>query len=67
MYGFTESFNISVSAAIILHHLTHKLKQSDIRWKLTKQENLEVKFNWLKRSVKNSDLIIKKYYSDKNE
>ena len=28
MYGFTESFNISVSAAIILHHLCHLLKKA---------------------------------------
>jgi tRNA (guanosine-2'-O-)-methyltransferase len=67
MYGFTESLNISVSAAIILHHLTHKLKQTSISWKLNNQDSLEVKLNWLKRSVKNSELIVKKFYSDKNE
>lgn len=34
MYGFTESLNISVSAAICLFHLTEKLKRSDIQWQL---------------------------------
>jgi len=67
MYGFTESFNISVSVAIILHHLTYRLRNSSIPWKLNDNDSLEVKLNWLKRSVKNSESILKKFYSDKNE
>lgn len=67
MYGFTESFNISVSVAIILHHLTYRLRNSSISWKLNENDSLEVKLNWLKRSVKNSESILKKFYSDKNE
>jgi tRNA (guanosine-2'-O-)-methyltransferase len=59
MYGFTESFNISVSAAIILHHLIFKLRNSDIDWQLTKVEKNEVKLNWLRKSIKNSNLIEK--------
>ena len=51
MYGFTESFNISVSAAIILHHLTLKLRNSDINWKLTNEEMIDIKINWLKSSI----------------
>lgn len=34
MFGFTESFNISVSAAITLHHLNLRLRQSDIDYLL---------------------------------
>ena len=62
MYGFTESFNISVSAAIILHHLTHKLKKTDINWHLSSNEQEEVLLNWLRKSIKNSELIEKDYY-----
>ena len=29
MYGFTESFNISVSAAIIMHHLRYLMQSLD--------------------------------------
>jgi len=32
MVGFTESLNISVSAAIILHYVTTKLKQTDVKY-----------------------------------
>ena len=38
MVGFTESLNISVSAAIILQHVTTKLKQTAINWQLTEKE-----------------------------
>jgi tRNA (guanosine-2'-O-)-methyltransferase len=65
MYGFTESYNISVSAAIILYQLKEKLKQSSVDWKLTETEKLEIKLEWLRRSIKRSDLILKKILSDK--
>jgi len=63
MFGFTESFNISVSAAIILHHLTYKLRNSLINWKLTAKEENMVKYEWIKTSIKNSDKIEKEYIS----
>ncbi len=61
MYGFTESFNISVSAAIILHHLTFKLRTSEVNWKLSEHESNEILYNWIKTSVKDSDLIEKEF------
>ena len=41
MVGFTESLNISVSAAILLQHVTSKLRKTDIKWQLTEEEKLE--------------------------
>jgi tRNA (guanosine-2'-O-)-methyltransferase len=61
MYGFTKSFNISVSASIILHNLYSRLKTSDINWRLSSEECSEIILNWLKISIKDSDLIIKEY------
>jgi tRNA (guanosine-2'-O-)-methyltransferase len=61
MYGFTESFNISASASIILHHLTHKLRNAQIDWQLSDEEKKEVKLVWLKKSIKNSHLIEKDF------
>lgn len=65
MSGFTESFNISVSAAIILYQLTQNLKQlpADI-WRLTDKEKEEVKLLWLRRSIKSSDLIEKRFRAE---
>ncbi len=57
MYGFTKSFNISVSAAIILHHLISGLRNSELDWRLSEQEKLDVRIKWLRESIKKSDII----------
>src|SRR5690606_36561965 len=46
MVGFTESLNISVSAAIILQHVTTKLRLTTIDWQLTSEELLEKRLDW---------------------
>lgn len=65
MYGFTESLNISVSAAIILHHLRDCLENSKIEWQLTAEEKHEKLLDWSKKSIKSIDNILERYY--KNE
>jgi tRNA (guanosine-2'-O-)-methyltransferase len=62
MVGFTESLNISVSAAIILQHVTTKLRQSTIDWKLTEEEILEKRLNWMKKTIKSYDEIVARFY-----
>jgi len=52
MYGFTESYNISVSAAIALHHLTEKLRSSNIKWQLGEKEMIETRILWASSVVK---------------
>jgi tRNA (guanosine-2'-O-)-methyltransferase len=55
IFGFTESFNISVSAAIILNQLTLKLHRSDLNWRLAEEERDELLINWLRKSVRGGD------------
>lgn len=57
MHGFAESFNISVSAAIILHSLRIRLNDSGIDWKLSQSEREQIHLQWIKNSVKNSKII----------
>ncbi|GAA4291350.1 TrmH family RNA methyltransferase [Aestuariibaculum suncheonense] len=64
MSGFTESLNISVSAAIILQHVTTKLKQSNIDWQLTEEEKLEKRLDWVKKTIKSYDDIVARYYEN---
>ncbi len=64
MYGFTESLNISVSVAIILHSLVSKLKQSDVSWQLSEEEKLQIQMEWMKKSIKSSDAIIERFYKE---
>ncbi|WP_370391539.1 TrmH family RNA methyltransferase [uncultured Winogradskyella sp.] len=64
MVGFTESLNISVSAAIILQHMTTRLRKSTIDWQLTEAETIEKRFDWIKKTIKNYDAIVERYYSE---
>jgi tRNA (guanosine-2'-O-)-methyltransferase len=65
MYGFTESFNISVSAAIILHHLTLQLrKYSQIDWELNPTEKEQIKLDWIRNTIKRSDLIEQRFWEE---
>ena len=62
MVGFTESLNISVSAAIILQDVTNKLRQSDVKWQLSEQEQLEKRLDWISKTLKSYDEIVARYY-----
>jgi len=60
MVGFTESFNISVSAALTMNITRTRLEQqSEWEWKLSKEEQTKLKIEWCKRIIRNPDLVIK--------
>ncbi|MCB9189998.1 MAG: RNA methyltransferase [Flavobacteriales bacterium] len=61
MYGFTESFNISVSAALCLSVLSEKLRKSNLNWKLTDDEKTELLFEWTKIRVGSVDKYLFEY------
>jgi len=63
MSGFTESLNISVSAAIILQHVTTKLRHSDVSWQLTLEEQQEKRLDWIKKTIKSYDEIVSHFYN----
>lgn len=66
MFGFTESYNISVSAAIILYHLTEKMRNSQtINWQLSEDEKTEILLQWIRNSVKKSALIEKRFWEER--
>jgi len=65
MFGFTESFNISVAAAIMLSQLTVKLRNSGLKWNLTLVEKNELLLEWICKHLKNSNLIINRFISDR--
>jgi tRNA (guanosine-2'-O-)-methyltransferase len=62
MVGFTESLNISVSAAIIIQNLMHRLRNSDINWQLSEEEILEKRLQWARSSIKDIKRIEARYY-----
>ena len=62
MVGFTESLNISVSAAIIIQNLMNRLRNSDINWHLSEDEILKKRLQWASSSIKDIKRIEERYY-----
>tara|TARA_B110000971_G_scaffold130299_1_gene133201 strand:+ start:894 stop:1559 length:666 start_codon:yes stop_codon:yes gene_type:complete len=58
MYGFTESYNISVSAALVLHDVVTRLKKTDVNWKLSEVDLLDKKIDWAVKSLKSGQQIL---------
>ncbi|QYJ67821.1 TrmH family RNA methyltransferase [Flavobacterium litorale] len=61
MAGFTESLNISNSAAIIIQDITNRLRKSGIAWQLSDKEILEKRIDWTRKSIKDIDFVTEKY------
>jgi len=61
MYGFTESYNISVSVALTLFALTEKLRKSSFTWQLSEEERLDTLIEWAKRTIKHAELFEKEF------
>lgn len=65
MVGFTESLNISVSAAIILQDITSRLRRSNILWQLSEEEQISKRIDWAKKNLKNSAEILNRFEASK--
>jgi tRNA (guanosine-2'-O-)-methyltransferase len=66
MVGYTESLNISVSAAIIIQDITTRLRQSAINWHLTEEEILEKRLDWTRKTIKDIEFIERKYLENQD-
>ncbi|MBI2967618.1 MAG: RNA methyltransferase [Bacteroidetes bacterium] len=49
MYGFTQSLNLSVTAALCIYDIVKNLRASEINYLLTEKEKKEILSEWLKR------------------
>ena len=61
MYGFTESFNISVSAAISISHLVTRLHGSPIAWQLSEEEKYRTLVQWCMTNLKDGLVLEKEF------
>lgn len=61
MYGFTESFNISVCAALCMHDLSTRIRSEIPNHFLKEEEKSDIYIEWLKASIRKHDLIIKEF------
>ncbi len=51
MYGFTESFNISVAAAICMNTLRQRLNDSSVEWQLSEEEKIDTMIHWCSKTL----------------
>lgn len=57
MYGFTESFNISVCAGIALYEINRRLRASSLPWQLTEEEIIDLELAWLGMTTHRTEQI----------
>lgn len=60
MFGFTESYNISVSAAIVLYYVMDHLRSTGRDIGMTEEEKLQTLLMWSTRSVKDAEQILER-------
>lgn len=61
MYGFTESFNLSVSVAIILQSLRNRLEKASFPWKLSTEEQDALQIIWSTRILNGGEALEKQF------
>lgn len=64
MYGFTESYNLSVSMALCLYSFLEKARKTNQNWALTKVEKEELYHAWTKKAIKKSKLIVQEFFTN---
>ena len=59
MYGFTESFNISVCAALSLFHLTERMRATKgLPWQLDEDALLDLKLHWAMQAIRDGEQVL---------
>jgi len=62
--GFTQSYNISVSAGISLYYLMNKIKDTKQNWQLNKEEKEKLLIDWLSKSTPAGRALLGRYKED---
>jgi tRNA (guanosine-2'-O-)-methyltransferase len=59
--GFTQSYNVSVSAGISLYYLMNKIKETQQNWQLNNEEKEKLIIDWLSKSTPTGKVLLNKY------
>ncbi|RFP57826.1 MAG: TrmH family RNA methyltransferase [Limnothrix sp. CACIAM 69d] len=65
MFGFSESFNISVSVALCLYDLTTRLRADRPDWALDAAAQARLQLDWLVKSLKAGDQLVMQFGRDR--
>jgi tRNA (guanosine-2'-O-)-methyltransferase len=61
MLGFTESFNISVAAALCMYTLSTRLRKEKISWEIDEEEKLDILLQWYRNTIPKAELLEKDF------
>ncbi|MBS1646512.1 MAG: RNA methyltransferase [Bacteroidetes bacterium] len=61
MYGFTESFNISVCAAMCMNEFSNKIRKQVPNPYLSEDEKQDIYIQWLLQSIRKSEVVLKDF------
>ena len=61
MFGFTESFNISVCAALMLRELSRRVRAAGGAWELTPEEKEDLRLRWYRKMVRGSEQLERRF------
>ncbi len=64
MCGMVESLNVSAAASILIYMLSQRLRMSEVDWRLSESEQLEVLYKWMRRSIRECDGILRRGFTD---
>jgi tRNA (guanosine-2'-O-)-methyltransferase len=67
MHGFTESLNVSVTAALTMYDVTQRMRKSTLDWQLSAEEQWQLKMIWTLRSIRSTRDIVKHYLQNHPE
>jgi len=67
MYGFTESYNISVSAALCMFSIRETLKSKNRAWQFSEEEITDLKLEWAQKTIKTPELHEERFRKIFNE
>ena len=63
-YGFTQSFNVSVSVALTLSSIRNRLEGSDIPWQLSQADHEDLYLTWMMKTANRGHLLAKRFLED---
>ena len=61
MYGFVESFNVSVAAALCLHHAALRIRSGTSDWHIPELEQARLFLDWTRQSIPGADAIERRF------
>lgn len=64
MHGFTESYNVSVSAAILMSAVRTRMIQENIPFILSQEAQTELKISWCEKILNGGPALAEKYRSE---